>query len=159
MPDLDLDLAAVGDVKRIMRATNTAVADAAAAAVTSIDEARVDGDWRVTGKKGEGGAKGSEGGQGERREEKSSKVVLPFRRWKRKRKREGVLRGKWTMLGETRVSHPRGRDRPLLGHTFCVVGHPPGGTERERGGVSGNPGGGEAGRRRTDRQSDKVGRL
>ena len=63
------------------------------------------------------------------------------------------------MLGETRVSHPRGRDRPLLGHTFCVVGHPPGGTERDREGVSGNAGGGEAGRRRTDRQSDKVGRL
>ena len=66
-----------------------------------------------------------EGRRGEGREE-SSKVVPP--RWKR----EGVLRGKWTMLGETRVPHPRGRDRPQPGHTFCVVGHPPGGTERER---------------------------
>ena len=112
MRSVELDLVAVGDVKRIMRATNTAVA-----AVTSIDGARVDGDWRVTEKREEG--------EGEKGEE-SSKVVPP--RWKR----EGVLRGKWTMLGETRVPHPRGRDRPQPGHTFCVVGHPPGGTERER---------------------------
>ena len=55
MRSVELDLVAVGDVKRIMRATNTA-----AAAVTSIDGARVDGDWRVTEKR--------EGGEGERGE-------------------------------------------------------------------------------------------
>ena len=54
MRSVELDLVAVGDVKRIMRATNTA------AAVTSIDGARVDGDWRVTEKR--------EGGEGERGE-------------------------------------------------------------------------------------------
>ena len=44
LPSVELDLVAVGDVKRIMRATNTT-------AVTSIDGARVDGDWRVTEKR------------------------------------------------------------------------------------------------------------
>ena len=56
-----------------MRATNTA------AAVTSIDGARVDGDWRVTDAK-----------EGERRGEESSKVGDDGE------EEEGVLRGKWT---------------------------------------------------------------
>ena len=69
----DLDLAAVGDVKRIMRATNTV-----AAAVTSIDGARVDGDWRVTGKKGEGGRGRREvKGRKERGEELKGRPSLP----------------------------------------------------------------------------------
>ena len=53
-----------------MRATNTV----AAAAVTSIDGARVDGDWRVTGKKEEEG--GAEKRRGERRRAQRSSTSM-----------------------------------------------------------------------------------